>query len=1083
MTLEFSNTVSEGALDDLTLFIGADAFPFSDATFTMAENSFTWGSLDSSDNPFVSGATLRLMIGEDTVWVTNDSVSPDNKLFAYKHSDGTRVATKDFDTLNGANNQNPRGIWSDGTTMYVVDDEDGMIYAYQMSDKSRDSGKDITLDSNNADPGGIWGNSTTIWVVNDRFSPNNKLYAYSRSSRSYDSGNDFSTLDQQGVDDNDNPRGIWSDGTTMWVVDDEDQHVYAYRMSDKSRDPARDFPLQSDNADPEGAWSNGATLFVVDDSDDKVYPYPLPHPATGSITVAGTPEAGETLTASVSDIEDDNGIPEDVVYSYQWVRNDGDDKTDIDGATETTYTLTATDLGQQISVRVSFTDAAGFMESLTSDATGAVAPNSSPNNTATGQPVITGALTPGQVLTAETSGISDADGIAHDLGFTYQWISRDGDTGTETNIPGATESVYWVPPASIGKQFLVQVSFLDSLGRPESVTSEPSAAVDFGGPEMPATGRPAIAGTPWVSGKLTANPGNIMDDNGISEDANFSYQWLRSDGGDFTEVKGANHTNYTPTVADVGRRFKVRAGFLDQDGYPESATSEPTGIVTVYRDLLDLRYVSKGWGISANDDTVWLSGVTGERPQGTVQGGGVAGLLSFDRRTGARTSHQHDELRLRALWSDGETVFAVDLDTGSFNGRPRVLAFNASNGHRDSSKDFNLSQGHYVQVKGIWGNNETIWVANNGSFADDKLFAYDRSTGARDPSKDFDTLQDAGNIGPEGIWSDGETMYVVDWSKLKVFAYRMSDKSRRPDRDIDLFEDHRNPAGVWGDGETLYVMDAGAELHAYDLTPGAVQEPPPPKKERRGWIRYLQRDNRAATGIWGNDETLWVADDDSDRVFAYDYAIRTNPRAYQNFLHNLLIGAGNNNPRDLWSDGETVFVVDRSDKKLYAYRMSDCMLCLGDHTVASRNITLDGANAEAEGMWGNDETIWVANDGNGAGNKLYAYRRSDGSRDSSKDFDTLNGAGNKNPRALWSDGQTMFVLDQEDARVYAYSMDDKSHDADKGVAFLGISFAEGMWFDGYRLLVVADIANYNDDTVTPGRFSEVYAFILKGVAR
>ena len=496
---------------------------------------------------------------------------------------------------------------------------------------------------------------------------------------------------------------------------------------------------------------------------------------------------------------------------------------------------------------------------------------------------------------------------------------------------------------------------------------------------------------------------------------------------------------------------------------------------------MDSQNVSKGWGISANDDTVWLSGRLGSFPAGVVDIGQDAGLLSFDRRTGARESFQHANLQLRGLWSDGETVFAVD--TGHDDDRPRVVAFDASNGDRDGSKEFNLSQGHYVQVKGIWGNNETIWVANDGADAGNKLFAYHRSKGARDSSKDFDTLHDAGNVSPRGIWSDGETMYVVDWSWLKVFAYRMSDKSRLPDRDIDLSEDHRNPSGVWGDGETLYVMDGGAELHAYDLTPGAVQYPRPPKKDRRGWIRILQAVNggAAATGIWANDDTVWVADDYSNRVFAYDYAMRSNPRVIQSFRDDTLSGEGNEDPRDLWSDSETMFVLDRGDGGIYAYRMSDCMVCDRDHTVTEKDILLDSANSAAEGMWGNDETIWVANDGADAGNKLYAYRRSDGARDSSKDFDTLDGAGNNNPRAIWSDGQTMFVLDQNDSRVYAYSMDDKSHDPDKGVAFLGIGYTEGMWFDGYRLLVVAQILKREGGSIVRGDFSEVYVFILPGL--
>ena len=46
--------------------------------------------------------------------------------------------------------------------------------------------------------------------------------------------------------------------------------------------------------------------------------------------------------------------------------------------------------------------------------------------------------------------------------------------------------------------------------------------------------------------------------------------------------------------------------------------------------------------------------------------------------------------------------------------------------------------------------------------------------------KDFDTLGDAGNRDPEGIWSDGTTMWVVDWRDEKIYAYSMATKARTP---------------------------------------------------------------------------------------------------------------------------------------------------------------------------------------------------------------------------------------------------------------------------------------------------------------
>ena len=91
-------------------------------------------------------------------------------------------------------------------------------------------------------------------------------------------------------------------------------------------------------------------------------------PATGGPAISGMARVGETLTADTSGIADEDGLT-NVSYSYQWVADD----TDIDGATDSSYTLSEDDVGKTINVRVSFEDDAGNEESLTSAATATAA--------------------------------------------------------------------------------------------------------------------------------------------------------------------------------------------------------------------------------------------------------------------------------------------------------------------------------------------------------------------------------------------------------------------------------------------------------------------------------------------------------------------------------------------------------------------------------------------------------------------------------------------------------------------------------------------------------------------------------------
>ena len=99
-----------------------------------------------------------------------------------------------------------------------------------------------------------------------------------------------------------------------------------------------------------------------------------------------------------------------------------------------------------------------------------VVPGPSSNSAATGAPTIGGTARVGESLTASTSDIADADGLAN-ASFTYQWLADDLD------ISGATGSSYTVVTADAGKVIKVTVSFTDDAGNEESVTSAATAVV------------------------------------------------------------------------------------------------------------------------------------------------------------------------------------------------------------------------------------------------------------------------------------------------------------------------------------------------------------------------------------------------------------------------------------------------------------------------------------------------------------------------------------------------------------------------------------------------------------------------------
>ena len=111
-------------------------------------------------------------------------------------------------------------------------------------------------------------------------------------------------------------------------------------------------------------------------------------------------------------------------------------------------------------------------------------------------------------------------------------------------------------------------------------------------PPTPATGSPAITGTPAVGETLTAGKGTIADINGLTKADNgdtgfvYTYQWIRvdSDGSsNAANISGATSSTYTLATADQGKKIKVKVAFKDDDGTAESRTSGawPSGVNTI----------------------------------------------------------------------------------------------------------------------------------------------------------------------------------------------------------------------------------------------------------------------------------------------------------------------------------------------------------------------------------------------------------------------------------------------------------------------------------------------------------------------
>ena len=459
-------------------------------------------------------------------------------------------------------------------------------------------------------------------------------------------------------------------------------------------------------------------------------------PATGAPAVTGTAQVGETLTVDTSGIADADGL-DSVTFAYQWLA----DGAEISGATGATYTLTDSDEGKAVSVRVTFTDDAGNEETLTSAAT--VAVEARPNRPATGALTITGTAQVGELLTADVSSIKDDDGLDR-AAFAYQW-QADG-----TDLSGAAGSSYTLAASDEGKAMSVTVSFTDNAGHEESFTSTTTAAVvaaavedeeptdrphgltaeasdgavvltwtapegytydyqiqrhrpelgeteplvyvefteaygvttytdteveagvlyvyrvttiDFLGDageasspaqirmpatsqqaaNSPATGAPTISGTAQVGETLTADTSGIADDDGL-DNASFSYQW-QADGAD---IPGATDSTYTLADADEGKAISVKVSFTDDASNEETLTSAATAAVEA----------------KPNTPATGQPTISGTAQVGETLTADTSGIADDDGLTNAVFSYQWQADGAEISGTTDDTYTLVDADEG-----------------------------------------------------------------------------------------------------------------------------------------------------------------------------------------------------------------------------------------------------------------------------------------------------------------------------------------------------------------------------------------------------------------------------------
>ena len=403
--------------------------------------------------------------------------------------------------------------------------------------------------------------------------------------------------------------------------------------------------------------------------------------------ITGTAKVGQILTTNNGTWQ---GFPT-LSYDYQWqLSNNGTSNwTNISGATNSTYTITASESGKYIRSKVTATNTEAAVDAFSAatnqivqDPTNTVAPESF------GYPLL------GETFTTN-NGTWQSFPTAT---YTYQWQVSDNGTSNWTNISGATNSTYVATENEVAK-------FIRSKVTATNTENSADAFSNSNGPihqipevsEITITGLPAKVGDE-LSASLTVTAGY--------PEPSLDYKWLREreDGG-FDEI--ATTQDYTPVSADAGWILKsvITATNVEGEDFSQEETEATlwapanthlptinhTGLLEVgetliadpgtwtgYPDPATISFTYQ-WQVSEDGENNWQD---------------VAGATSDQLYLGEEFGQKYARVKVTSTTTAG-TADAYSVETGYISEDPEIIVSPTLSGIASYQEDIVVDPGEW----------------------------------------------------------------------------------------------------------------------------------------------------------------------------------------------------------------------------------------------------------------------------------------------------------------------------------------------------------------------------------------------------
>ena len=684
-----------------------------------------------------------------------------------------------------ADNAAPKSIWSDGTTLWVGDDTDAEVYAYKLVDDpattlvdeygTRDSSKDITPPSPEAFL--VTGDGDYLYLAEEALHGTTlDLFVYNLPGLSRASSKDvdhsafivrglasdgeyfwitpttsqakaFKLSDGSAVTSRDvtfpgsgQVTGLYTDGTTMWGTRYSSHSTTVESVNLDGTASECDFTLHEDNDQAFGIWSDGETMYVVDFIDAKVYTYVNP--------CAPTADPGLILPESALDIDEG-----------------GSGTYKVRLAKEPTADVTVT-LGQPTNTDVTVDTDSGMTGNQTTL-------SFTTSNWETDQTVTV-------TVASDTDAVDDVATITHTASGATEYAALAAVDVTvnveDDDKPGLTLSKSALNIVEGGSgTYKVRLANQPTADVTVTLTQPTNTDVTVDTDSMTSGDQTTLAFTTsnWDTDQ-TVTVTVASDVDAVDESATISHGASGA-----TEYAALNAVTIDVQVVDDDKRVLTDFDLHADNAAPKSIWSDGTTL----------------WVGDDTDAEVYAYKLVDDPATTLVDEYGT-------RDSSKDITPPNPEAFL--VTGDGDYLYLAEeaLDGTTLD----LFVYNLPGLSRASSKDVNHSA---FIVRGLATDGEYFWITPTTSQAK----AFKLSDGSAVTSRDV-TFPGSGQV--TGLYTDGTTMWGTRYSSHSTTVESVKLDGTASDCDFTLDDDNANAFGIWSDGETMYVVDfIDAKVYVY----------------------------------------------------------------------------------------------------------------------------------------------------------------------------------------------------------------------------------------------------------------------------